>query len=219
MHAIYCCSSKKMDSVSESFTTSPAAPQTRSILQENQCFANKILSRKPSVGCSSHFYYRNTGDVPFKWEVKPGKPKDPTHDNHDDGVIFPSSLGPPVPPPAVHSQGPSRPSVESSPQSRIFLLKKFIKNLKVKKFKAMSTPLVRENIFDHFEYSAGDKFDKIELSNSDDDFGGSRYLTSSSLSNGSSSSSSGSVLALYQLSKLQNLGKGFVRWALKWREH
>ncbi|KAG7966171.1 hypothetical protein I3843_08G036000 [Carya illinoinensis] len=209
-----------MDSVQESVKTSAAA-QTHFILQENQCFVNKILSRNSSVGRSSHFYYRNPGDVPFNWEVKPGKPKEdhPPHD-HDDADIFPPSLGPPGPPPAVHSEGISRPSVESSPRLRIFLWKKFMKNLiKAKKFQAMSR-LKRENSFVRSEHG-GDKFDEFELTNSKNDFGGSSSLQSFFSSNGSSScssSSSNSVLALYQRSKLHKLGKGFVRWAFQWRE-
>lgn len=100
-----------------------------SVLEANQCFVNRILSRSSSGGRSSRFYHRNPGNVPFKWELRPGKPKDQPLDDDDDHIVQPS-LGPP---PVAVSKRLSRPRVES-PRPIIWFWRKFIKkNLKSKK--------------------------------------------------------------------------------------
>ncbi|PON75928.1 hypothetical protein PanWU01x14_038790 [Parasponia andersonii] len=52
-----------------------------SVLQANELFVKKILSRNSSIGdnTTSHHLsnFKTRAEVPFKWESQPGKPKDP----------------------------------------------------------------------------------------------------------------------------------------------
>lgn len=104
---------------------------THSVLQANQCFVNKILSRSSSDGRSSRFFHRIPVNVPFKWELRPGKPKDQPQDD-DDHIVRPS-LCPPGPPPVALSKHLSRPRVDSSRPIKWFWRKFIKKNLKSKK--------------------------------------------------------------------------------------
>ncbi|KAJ7955786.1 Sodium/calcium exchanger membrane region [Quillaja saponaria] len=55
----------------------------KSVFNGNEAFVNKILNRNSSVGNTSLNYYRGmAGEVPFKWEEKPGKPKDLPKEEH-----------------------------------------------------------------------------------------------------------------------------------------
>lgn len=72
-----------------------------SVLQGDGVYFNRILSREPSVGQSSHIYYRRTEGVPFKWEMQPGTPKNRPE---EEDIIPPLS-----PPPSVLSLGLPKP--------------------------------------------------------------------------------------------------------------
>ncbi|KAG9456367.1 hypothetical protein H6P81_000875 [Aristolochia fimbriata] len=65
-----------------------------SLLEGQEVFLNRILSRDSSRGFSSRIYYRGVGEVPFKWEVQPGTPK---------VTQKPAMLPPLSPPPAILS--------------------------------------------------------------------------------------------------------------------
>lgn len=48
--------------------------RTRSVLEGNNGFVSKILTRNASRSCSSRMLFRKC-QVPFQWESQPGKPK------------------------------------------------------------------------------------------------------------------------------------------------
>lgn len=143
---------------------------------------NKIISRASSVGLSSRVYYRNSnGAVPFKWEMQPGKAKNPPRKD-----VIP----PPSPPPAVqnrwlakHNRLPNPQSYkESSSLSKLRFWKKGSKkNIHVLKFD------------ERRDVTAGvHKYETIEFGDSDGELTGSgndsrSSPTSSSSSNGNSS--------------------------------
>lgn len=78
-----------------------------SVLQNDELFLNRIISRNSSVGCSSRvYYYRSSEGVPFQWEMQPGTPKDPPKEE----VLPPLS-----PPPAVISLGLPKPCINEEP--------------------------------------------------------------------------------------------------------
>lgn len=144
-----------------------------SVLSANQGFVNRILLRNSSVGKPFHSYYQEPGNVPFQWEVKPGKPKDtpPLADK-----IIPLSLRPP---PAAPSQGLSRLPRDSS-RSRRWFWKKFKKNKKAKNVQAESRP-ESDLVVDS---DGSSKSENFVLSTSDEDlFVSGSGSTSSSASN------------------------------------
>lgn len=51
-----------------------------SVLEGDEKFLQKILSRDSSVGRHSHvsLHYRSAGEVPFGWETMPGTPRNPS---------------------------------------------------------------------------------------------------------------------------------------------
>ncbi|KAJ0031384.1 hypothetical protein Pint_14115 [Pistacia integerrima] len=80
-----------------------------SVLQGDENFLNKILSRNSSIGNSfavSLYYPKTIGEVPFKWETMPGTPRNP---NTNEEIISESSE-PVKPPPAIESSGLPEPS-------------------------------------------------------------------------------------------------------------
>ncbi|GAY37163.1 hypothetical protein CUMW_026930 [Citrus unshiu] len=91
-----------------------------SLLEGEDFFFNKVLSRGSSVGCSSRelYYISNTEGVPFKWEMQPGKPKEPPKED----IIPPLS-----PPPAVLSLGLPKPAIEEPPSNNKASILKSIK--------------------------------------------------------------------------------------------
>ncbi|KAK9130142.1 hypothetical protein Sjap_010629 [Stephania japonica] len=65
-----------------------------SLLQGDEVFFNKLISRDSSLGLSSRFYFRAPNGIPFKWELHPGTPIRPCATTAD--------LLPPLsPPPAA----------------------------------------------------------------------------------------------------------------------
>ncbi|RWR91410.1 putative OSBPoxysterol binding protein-related protein 4B [Cinnamomum micranthum f. kanehirae] len=89
---------------------------TISLLEGEELFFNRILSRDSSKGFSSRVYYQVAGKVPFAWEAKPGIPKI-THEA--------APLPPLSPPPAMLSLSVSHtPVSKDSNQSRLWFWKK-----------------------------------------------------------------------------------------------
>ncbi|XWS73238.1 hypothetical protein CRYUN_Cryun02cG0110700 [Craigia yunnanensis] len=75
----------------------------RSVIQGEELFFNRIISRNSSVGCSSRiYYYRSSEGKPFNWEMQPGTPKEPQKED----ILPPIS-----PPPAVLSLGLPKPCI------------------------------------------------------------------------------------------------------------
>ena len=75
----------------------------RSVIQGEELFFNRIISRNSSVGCSSRiYYYRSSEGIPFNWEMQPGTPKKPQKED----ILPPIS-----PPPAVLSLGLPKPRI------------------------------------------------------------------------------------------------------------
>ncbi|GMH03988.1 hypothetical protein Nepgr_005827 [Nepenthes gracilis] len=74
-----------------------------SVLQADEFFCSRILSRQQAVGCSSRMYYRSSEGVPFEWEQQPGKPMNPPEED----VLPPLS-----PPPSVLSLTFPKPCIE-----------------------------------------------------------------------------------------------------------
>ncbi|KAJ6914167.1 hypothetical protein NC651_016429 [Populus alba x Populus x berolinensis] len=75
-----------------------------SVLQGDNFFFNRVISRDSSVGFSSRrLYYRSAEGVPFKWEMQPGTPKDPSKED----------IIPPIrPPPALLGIGLPTPCID-----------------------------------------------------------------------------------------------------------
>ncbi|XP_058113744.1 uncharacterized protein LOC131256736 [Magnolia sinica] len=72
----------KMQASKDLISSNPRNPNKKnsccavSLLERDEIFFNRLLSREPSMGFSSRIYYRvAAGNVPFEWEVQPGKPK------------------------------------------------------------------------------------------------------------------------------------------------
>ncbi|KAL9224120.1 hypothetical protein vseg_000188 [Gypsophila vaccaria] len=76
-----------------------------SILQSNEMFSSKILSRKSTVESNSSRFFNRAEDegVPFKWERRPGTP---ILGQPEDVVIPPLS-----PPPAITAMGLPKPGI------------------------------------------------------------------------------------------------------------
>jgi len=72
-----------------------------SLYQVDPGFYKKILSRNSSLKCSSSIsIYRNPGEVPFTWEMQPGKPREASK----------AEIARPLrPPPAVHGLNMPKP--------------------------------------------------------------------------------------------------------------
>ncbi|KAF9662625.1 hypothetical protein SADUNF_Sadunf18G0073800 [Salix dunnii] len=100
-----------------------------SLYQVDPAFYNKILSRNPSLKCSSSISaYRNPGEVPFTWEMQPGKPREASKTE----IARPIRL-----PPAVHGLNMPKPRFHHS--GPLAYLSKHVK--KVKKIKNMQLRL------------------------------------------------------------------------------
>ncbi|KAK4605072.1 hypothetical protein RGQ29_013237 [Quercus rubra] len=187
----------------------PKTAERTSILhQSNQYFVKRILSRDSSVGCSNRLYYHhNPGEVPFKWELKPGKAKNPQqHDNKITSTIDP--------PPAERLLGFSMAKKASSlgSKSKAYSWKKFKKNLKGKKnvqVKSQDSQPECDIVVD-FKHGS-DELDGCEFSRSDKEFMAS---SSGSRSSSSGSSSNNKAIAMHRPWKWKNLTKGIVRWKI-----
>lgn len=147
-----------------------------SLLQGDDQFFHKNLSRNSSVGCSSRlYYYRSAEGVPFQWERQPGTPKHPPKDE----IIPPLS-----PPPAVRSLDLPKPCFEE-PKARIASWPR------LRFWNKSKTSRQSKNV------NAEDRFEKLEFFSSDCEFmasaRNSSFSSSSSLSlsNGASMRSSG----------------------------
>lgn len=187
----------------------PKTAERTSILhQSNQYFVKRILSRDSSVGCSNRLYYHhNPGEVPFKWELKPGKAKNPQQ--HDNKIT--SSIDPP---PAERLLGFSMAKKASSlgSKSKAYSWKKFKKNLKGKKnvqVKSQDSQPECDIVVD-FKHGS-DELDGCEFSRSDKEFMAS---SSGSRSSSSGSSSNNKAIAMHRPWKWKNLTKGIVRWKI-----
>ncbi|KAF3452782.1 hypothetical protein FNV43_RR03215 [Rhamnella rubrinervis] len=162
-----------------------------SVLQANEYFVKKILSRNPSVGGgqSSRFYHsRVPGQVPFKWELLPGKPKDILQVPEDDYIPV---IGPP---PAIRSQDLPRPHSGSTGTGRFRLRfwKRFMKNqYKLRKLKpslSWDGADRHDHLHDVDDHHDAKGLKKFGSKPTDDSFD--EYLTSSSCTSSSSPSSS-----------------------------
>lgn len=109
--------SKNLTNPREKNPTKPnSCCTTISLLEGEEIFFNRIVSRDSSKGFSSRIYYRVAGKVPFAWEVQPGTPK-----------IMPETvpLPPLSPPPAkLRLSVAHRPANKGSTQSRLWFWKK-----------------------------------------------------------------------------------------------
>ncbi|KAJ9141394.1 hypothetical protein P3X46_031934 [Hevea brasiliensis] len=149
-----------------------------SVLHGDEFFFNRVISRNPSVGCSSRvFYYRSGAEgVPFQWEMQPGTPKDPPKEE----IIPPLS-----PPPAVLSLGLPKPCIGIDQEPSKFSLRSRLKFWKhIKKTKRGS------RLGSRSENAAGvsDTFERFEFCSSDGEF-----MMRNSPRNSSTSSSSSSL--------------------------
>ncbi|KAK9099825.1 hypothetical protein Scep_023255 [Stephania cephalantha] len=61
---------REMDQSNENYS-SKSCRKAISLLQGDEVFFNKLISRDSSMGVSSHFYFRASNGVPFKWELQP----------------------------------------------------------------------------------------------------------------------------------------------------
>ncbi|CAK7337572.1 unnamed protein product [Dovyalis caffra] len=154
-----------------------------SVLQGDNFFFNRVISRNSSAGCSSRiFYYRSAEGVPFKWEMQPGTPKDPPKEE----IIPPLS-----PPPAVLSLGLPKPCIDIEEQkfsmrSRFKFWKHTKKNKRNKKSQQRSEGNNIKNTNDE-----SDKLERFEFYSSDGDFMASSPRNSSFSSSSSLSFSHG----------------------------
>ncbi|KAF2309454.1 hypothetical protein GH714_002692 [Hevea brasiliensis] len=134
-----------------------------SVLHGDEFFFNRVISRNPSVGCSSRvFYYRSGAEgVPFQWEMQPGTPKDPPKEE----IIPPLS-----PPPAVLSLGLPKPCIGIDQEPSKFSLRSRLKFWKhIKKTKRGS------RLGSRSENAAGvsDTFERFEFCRTDGESGSS----------------------------------------------
>lgn len=195
-----------------------------SVFQANELFVKKILSRNSSVGQqSSRYHCRMPGEVPFKWELRPGKPKVP-----------PAKEYIPVigPPPAILSQTLSRPHVPSPAKTtttRFLFWKRSKKSHHMNKQSNHSNEVIKKTgsfrIKAEINVDANDVFlankpnppaddvDDQELLSSSCDSTTTSSSTSCSSSTSSTASSSSSSYALtVHHSKFHTLAKGLLRW-------
>lgn len=112
--------SKELTSPSDQ--KSPKEPNSArtaiSLLEGDELFFNRLLSREISKGFSSRIYYRvAAGKVPFEWEVQPGTPKNALESS--------APLPPLSPPPTMLSLSLARhPPSKGSSRSRLWFWKK-----------------------------------------------------------------------------------------------
>ncbi|TXG60967.1 hypothetical protein EZV62_012330 [Acer yangbiense] len=155
-----------------------------SVLQGDEKFLNKILSRNSSVGGSMRVSsYGNSGQVPFEWEMKPGMPRDPSTieimSDDDDAVDEKEETDPPIfqpPPPVVQLQSSHRhqSSLDRTKQGILISLPKtgagFWRKMiwkKIKK-KIKKKKKVHQDGVDHNQGGdTGHVFSNSEFSNSD----------------------------------------------------
>ncbi|TXG60969.1 hypothetical protein EZV62_012332 [Acer yangbiense] len=156
-----------------------------SVLEGQELFFNKVLSRNSSNGCSSRIlYYRSAEGVPFKWEMQPGTPKDPPTED----ILPPLS-----PPPAVLSLGLPKPCISiEEPKASMRTKLMFWKHNK--NYGEINNKKVQKG--------REDKFVNLELYSSD----GEEYFMGSPCNSSSSSSSSFSFSNVHssQSSRLQS---------------
>ncbi|XVF70003.1 hypothetical protein PTKIN_Ptkin11bG0126700 [Pterospermum kingtungense] len=147
-----------------------------SVIQGDETFFNRIISRNSSIGCSSRiYYYRSSEGVPFNWEMQPGTPKEP----HKEDILPPIS-----PPPAILSLGLPRPciNIEEPKPSLMKLRFKFWKQGK-KNHGNKKLDEATGSKADNYDASKPDKNWNYEMSSSEDgEFMGSPRLSSSSSS-------------------------------------
>lgn len=185
-----------------------------SVFQANEYFVKKILSRNPSVGGgqSSRFYHsRVPGQVPFKWELLPGKPKDIPPVLEDEYIPV---IGPP---PALRSQDLPHPhsGLTSTGRFRLRFWKRFKKSqYKLRKLKpslSWDGADCNDHVHDVDDHHDANELKKFGLPKPTDE-----YLTSSSRASTSSPSSSTVSSSSYDLSlqssKFPSLAKGLMRW-------
>ncbi|KAB5514383.1 hypothetical protein DKX38_028289 [Salix brachista] len=79
-----------------------------SLYQLDPGFYKKILSRNPSLKCSSSIsVYGNPGGVPFTWEMQPGKPREESKTEIARPIRLPPAVhGLNMPKPRFHHSGP-----------------------------------------------------------------------------------------------------------------
>ncbi|XP_015887184.3 uncharacterized protein LOC107421988 [Ziziphus jujuba] len=154
-----------------------------SVLQGDQLFLNRIISRNSTVGCSSRvYYYRSSEGIPFEWEMQPGTPKDPPKEE---------ALPPLSPPPAVISLGLPKPCIlnlEPKTPSRSIWLIRFWKKCKKNKHKISSK--FENNVGGDLQ-SDNKYYEKEEFCGSDHEFMASQRHSSTSSSSSPMSFSNG----------------------------
>ncbi|XP_031286138.1 uncharacterized protein LOC116144853 [Pistacia vera] len=166
------------------------------VLEGEDCFFNRVLSKDSSVGCSSRIlYYRSPEGVPFKWEMQPGTPKDPPKED----VLPPLS-----PPPAVLSLGYPKPCINVDEPPRVSIRSRLMfwkhskksqgsnNNNKKKKVQAANNEIFSDNFVncDQFYSSDGDEDFMASSSSPGDSRSSSSSCSSFSFSNIRSSHSS-----------------------------
>ncbi|KAA0058272.1 hypothetical protein E6C27_scaffold274G005980 [Cucumis melo var. makuwa] len=174
-----------------------------SLLQANQFFVHKILSRNSSFGRSARLPACGLpGQIPFNWETQPGLPKNQ-----------PSETPPPaeLPPPSSSAFGLSKtPHVvpKQAPVKIWFWNKQRRKSRRaVKKNGALgSSSSPRRHVDRESEFCRRKSNDESPSSSS-------LSCISYSLSSNSSSASSSDRYNNRRRSKLGSLAKEFIRWA------
>ncbi|XWS28105.1 hypothetical protein CRYUN_Cryun25bG0036800 [Craigia yunnanensis] len=147
-----------------------------SVIQGDELFFNRIISRNTSVDYSSRiYYYRSSEGIPFNWEMQPGTPKEP----HEEDILPPIS-----PPPAVLSLGLPKPCINiEAPKPSMKLRFKFWKQGKKNHGnKKLDQAGSKGNNLDLTESV---KYSNYEMCSSDDG----EFMASPRLSSSSSSSS------------------------------
>ncbi|KGN65459.1 hypothetical protein Csa_020126 [Cucumis sativus] len=173
-----------------------------SLLQANQLFVHKILSRNSSFGRSARLPACGLpGQVPFNWEAQPGLPKNQPSDNP-----------PPVklPPPSSSALGLSKtPHVvpKQAPVKIWFWNKQRRKSRRaVKKSGALGSSSPRRHVDRDSEFCR-------KKSNDESSSSSSLSCISYSMSSNSSSASSSDRYNNRRRYKLGSLAKEFIRWA------
>lgn len=107
------------------FKTNHEEQKPVSVLQGDGFCISRILARESSVGQSSRIFYRAAEGVPFKWEMQPGKPKNPQEED---------AIPPLTPSPLMQSLGLPLPNLDhddpkesSLKTSTIWRLRKMVK--------------------------------------------------------------------------------------------
>lgn len=169
-----------------------------SLLQANELFVHKILSRNSSFGRSARLpACRLPGQIPFNWEAQPGLPKNQPTEN-----LPPADLPPPSPSALDLSITPRM--VPKQPPVKIWFWKKPRRKLRrvVNKNAAFGSSPSRRHVDRESEFCR----------KSNDESSSSLSCISYSLSSNSSSASSSNPYNRRR-SKLGSLAKDFIRWA------